>query len=99
MALIDLVGGSDYIAVSRTLCKNIGPAEAILYSEIIDQYKFYKKANKLDNNQMFYALVEDITEKTGLSADQQPRLLKKLEAKGLIKVVYKGLPRKRFICR
>lgn len=97
MALIDLIGGNNYIPVSRKLCAAIGPAEAVLYCELVDQYRFWEKCGKLDDEGMFFSTVDQIQSKIGLSKDQQPRYLKKLSSLGLIKVVRKGIPAKRFI--
>jgi hypothetical protein len=97
MALIDLIGGNNFIPVSRKLCSAIGPAEAVLYCELVDQYRFWEKCGKLDDEGMFFSTVDQIQSKIGLSKDQQPRYLKKLSSLGLIKVVRKGIPAKRFI--
>ena len=97
MALIDLVGGNNYIPVSRKLCVAIGPAEAILYCELIDQYRFWERCGKLDDEGMFFLTVEQVKSRIGLSKDQQFRYLKKLSNYGLIKTTRKGLPAKRYI--
>jgi|GEM_PF-3200844 hypothetical protein len=97
MALIDLVGGSNYLAVSRELCAAIGPGQAILYAELIDQYRFWDKCGKLDDQGMFFSTVEQIQSRTGLSKDQQPRYFQTLTKLGLICAVRKGIPAKRYI--
>ncbi len=97
MRLIDLIGGSNYIPVSRALCVAIGPAEAILYCELVDQYRFWSRCGKLDDDDMFFSTVKQIQTRTGLSKDQQPRYLRKLAELGLIKTERKGIPAKRYI--
>lgn len=97
MAIIDLVGGSDYIAVSRALCRELGPNAAVMYSELIDRYKYYKKEGKLDDEEMFYATVNDIQQKTGLSGEQQTTCITKLQQHRLVSTKRKGLPGKRHI--
>lgn len=95
--LIDLVGGNNYIPVSRKLCVALGPAEAILYCELIDQYQFWKRCDKLDDEEMFYLTIKQMEARIGLSKDLQYRYLKKLSDLGLIKTSRKGLPAKRYI--
>lgn len=97
MSLIDMVGGGDYIAVSRVLCRALGPNTAVMYSELVDRYKFYRKVGKLDDEGMFFATVEDIKEKTGLSRDQQLSCIKILREYRLISTKRKGIPAKRYI--
>lgn len=97
MALIDLIGGNNYIPVSRKLCAAIGPAEAILYCELVDQYRYWSNCGKLDDEGMFFSTVDQIQSRIGLSKDQQLRCFKKLSELGLIEVVRKGLPAKRFV--
>lgn len=97
MSLIDMVGGGDYIAVSRVLCRALGPNTAVMYSELVDRYKFYRKVGKLDDEGMFFATVEDIKEYTGLSRDQQLSCIKILREYRLISTKRKGVPAKRYI--
>ncbi len=97
MVLIDLISGNNCIPVSRELCAAIGPAEAVLYCELLDQYRFWEKCEELDDEGMFPSSVEQIQNRTGLSKDQQPRYLKKLSELGLLKVARKGIPSKRFV--
>lgn len=97
MALIDLIGGNNYIPVSRDLCAAIGPAEAILYCELVDQHRFWSKCGKLDDEGMFFSTVDQLQSRIGLSKDQQPRYLQKLTKLGLIKTVRKGIPAKRYV--
>lgn len=97
MSYIDMVGGSDYIAVSRKLCQKMGPNSAVLYSELIDRYKFYNKFGKLDDEGMFYATIDDVKDKIGLTADQQRSCFKKLQKLALVSTKRKGIPAKRYI--
>lgn len=98
MALIDLVGGSNnYIVVSRELCAAIGPEEAILYCELVDQYRFWNECGKPDDEGMFYLTVEQLKERIGMSKATQCRCLQKLSDLGLIQAVRKGIPARRYI--
>ncbi len=97
MALIDLIGGNNYIPVSRELCIAIGPAESILYCELVDQYRFWSRCGKLNEESMFFSTVEQIQSRVGLTKDQQLRCFRKLSELGLIKTERKGLPSKRFV--
>lgn len=97
MALIDFVGGSDYISVSRVLCRALGPAAAVVYSELIDEYRFYVKTNKLDSDGMFYASVDTIESKTGVGRNQQQSVLRSLVDRGLLISEKKGLPARRYV--
>lgn len=97
MSYIDFIGGSNYIAVNRVLLKSIGVIPAILYCELVDKHKYYKKEGKLDEEGMFYNTVETTEENTGLTRNQQVSGLRELSLDGLIIVKKKGIPAKRYI--
>lgn len=97
MALIDFVGGSEYITVSRSLCQKIGPAAAVVYSVLIDKYRFNQKVGKLDDEGMFNTTVDAIKHQTGVGRNQQQSIFRLLTNLGLILQKKKGMPAKRYI--
>lgn len=96
MALTDLLGGGNYLAINRKIIKYLGPAAAIMYIELVDKSSFYEELEQLDKEGMFYQTVESVEESIGLGRSQQSEAIKKLVDNGLIIYIRKGLPAKRY---
>jgi hypothetical protein len=78
MRIKEILKGSPYIIVNKKLANEIGLDAAVLYSELINRYYFFKITNKLSEDNTFYASIDDIEEATTLSRHKQNEALKKL---------------------
>lgn len=96
MDIISLLANDNYIVVNRDLIKEYGINTALLLGELASEYNYYRKQGQLVDG-MFYSTIENIQDNTGLSRHQQTKALEQLKECGLIEVVLKGLPAKRFI--
>ena len=66
-----------------------------MLSEIYSEYTYWKSRGGLQNG-WFFSTVENMYYNTGLSKHQQSVACRELEAYGIIKVHYHGMPKKRY---
>jgi hypothetical protein len=91
-----LIASGNFISVNRDLIKVFGLETAILIGELASEYDYYSKRNELDDG-CFYSTVKNIKENTGLSEYQQRQAFKILIEYGIVDIIKKGLPAKRYV--
>lgn len=96
MDIISLLASDNYIVVNKDLIKEFGINTAIMVGELASEHRYYAKNDKLDDG-YFYSTIENIQENTGLSRHQQKKALDDLKEQGIVDIVIKGIPAKRFI--
>lgn len=96
MNIVNLLASDNYIVVNKDLIKEFGINTALMLGELASEYQYYYKNNMLEND-MFFSTIENIEENTGLSKHQQKKALDELKSMGIIDVIVKGLPAKRYI--
>lgn len=96
MNIVNLLASDNYIVVNKDLIKEFGINTALMLGELASEYQYYYKNNMLENG-MFFSTIENIEENTGLSKHQQKKALDELKSMGIIDVIVKGLPAKRYI--
>ena len=96
MNLVSLLASDNYIVVNKDLIKEYGINTALMLGELASEYNYYYKNNLLEND-MFFSTIENIEDNTGLSRHQQKKTLDELKSMGIIDVIVKGLPAKRYI--
>lgn len=94
--IVSLLANDNYIVVNKDLIKEYGINTALMIGELASEYRYYFKEGKLVDG-MFFSTIENIEENTGLSRHQQTKALDELKALGIVEVVLKGLPAKRYI--
>ena len=67
-----------------------------MLSEIYSEYTYWKERDGLQQGGWFFSTVENMYYNTGLSRHQQLVACKELEAYGIIKIKYHGMPKKRY---
>ena len=82
---LDFIRADGSIIINKKLARSIGVDCAILYSEIISKYKYFKERNELTSDGYFFNTVENMEDDACLSAYQQREAIRKLEKYGLIK--------------
>jgi hypothetical protein len=87
---------SDFIRVPRSFIRKFNLNTAVMLSEIYSEYIYWKDRNELQQGGWFYSTVENMCYNTGLSKHQQLIACKELEAYGIIKIKYHGMPKKRY---
>ena len=94
--LTDLLRNDGFIIYNKNLAKNIGVNEAILYSELLSRWNYFKQRGQLTEDGFFFNTVKDLEDGTALSDYQQRRALNSLKEKGLIEMEVRGIPAKRY---
>jgi len=93
---IDKMFENDFLRLPRPFIRIFNLNTAVMLSEIYSEYTYWKNQNKLEKGGWFFSTVENMYCNTGLSKHQQLSACKELEAYGIIKVKYQGLPKKRY---
>lgn len=89
--------GSGYICVNKALMHNLGNDAAIVYAELVRNYLYYKKQDTMTDDGYFFCTVESLQENCNVSKAQQNKIFKTLAEKGLVKLDYRGLPKRRYV--
>lgn len=97
MNVISLLASDNYIIVNKELIKEIGLEESIIVGDLSSFYLYLKKQDKLNDDGFFFYSVEAMQENTSLSDYQQRKALENLKSKGIIEVIRREMPAKRFI--
>ena len=96
MSVLKLLASDNYIVVNKDLIKILNLEGAVMFGQLASEYVYWENARKLEDG-YFYSTIEDIQEKTSLTAYQQRNVIKMLEKKELINVKLMGMPAKRYI--
>lgn len=96
MGILQLISTSNFITVNKELIKALGLEEAILLGELASENDYWSNKNEIENG-YFYSTIENIEEKTTLSAYKQRKCLENLKKRNIIDVQIKGMPAKRYI--
>lgn len=83
------------ITINKALCFAIGINEAIIYSELLSRYNYFRNENKLTEDGYFYNTVDDLCLGTGLGEKAQRNAINNLVKLGLIETALKGVPARR----
>jgi len=97
MGILELLASRNFIAVNKTLIKQLGLEEAIMIGELASEMSYWEEKKQLDEDGYFYSTVENIEEHTTFKEWRQRNVLNRLKDKGLISIRVKGLPAKRYI--
>lgn len=96
MSVLCLIASGNFISVNRDLIKAFGIETALLIGELASEYDYYSKRGELTDG-CFYSTVKNINENTGLSEYQQRQAFNILKENGIVEIVKKGLPAKRYV--
>ena len=93
---LDEMFKSDFLRLPRPFIRKFNVNTAIMLSEIYSEYTYWKERDGLQQGGWFFSTVENMYYNTGLSRHQQLVACKELEAYGIIKIKYHGMPKKRY---
>ncbi len=93
---LDKMFESDFIRLPRPFVRKFNLNTAVMLSEIYSEYTYWKDRNELQQGGWFYSTIENMYYNTGLSKYQQLAACKELVEYGIIKVMYHGMPKKRY---
>jgi hypothetical protein len=94
--IYDFLRSDGSIVVNKNLSHAIGLHEAIIFSELLSKYNYFKDKEQLDDHGYFYNTADHLRRDTTLSPKQQRKAIKQLEELGLIKTHLHGVPAKRY---
>lgn len=96
MRILQLISTSNFITINKDLIKELGLEEAILLGELASEYDYWNNKNEIEDG-YFYSTIENIEEKTTLTAYKQRKCLENLKNKRIIDIQIRGIPAKRYI--
>lgn len=96
MSVLDLICSNGFITVNRVIASIVGLEAAAVLGEIATEYLYWQEHDP-DFNGEFYSTIENLENRTFLSAHSQRLALNKLQEQGWITVTKKGMPARRFI--
>lgn len=89
---VNLLRSDGSIIVNKKLARNLGLNEAVIYSELLSRYCYFKDRNILTTDGFFYNSAEDLERATTLSDYQQRKAIKLLVEKGLLLSELRNVP-------
>lgn len=89
------IAGDNFIVVNRDLITKLGLNAAVMLCELANERSYYIKSGELVGG-MFYSTIDNVQKRTGLSRRQQSKAISDLKDSGVIEVVVKGVPAKRY---
>ena len=95
MDITTLLASDSYIIVNRDLMKAIGVAEAMLLGELASEYRYWKKAKKLEDG-WFYSTGENLEDRLPFSRPTIKKATDRLEELGIIQTKLKGMSAKKY---
>lgn len=96
MSILSILSADNFITVNRTLIKELGLEEAVIIGELASEHLYWESRDELQDG-FFYSTIENVADRTGLTAYQQRTALNNLESAGLVEVKRMGMPAKRYI--
>lgn len=96
MGILHLLSSDNFIVVNRSVAEEVGMEAAVILGELASEYNYWQNNGKLEEG-YFYSTIKNLEKKTYLSAYSQRQALVKLQEKGWISIIKKGLPAKRYI--
>ena len=96
MSILNLLASDNFITVNRSIASVVGLEAAVILGELVSEYLYWKDRDGLTDG-YFFSTVENLEQKTFLSAHSQRQALEKLKEYGMVDVVKQGMPAKRYI--
>ena len=96
MSILNIIASRNYITLNKDILKEIGLEETVILGELASEYDYWYKQGKLEDG-YFFSTIENIETNTTLSEHKQRKAINNLKGLGIIEVVNKGLPKRRYI--
>lgn len=80
--------------INKMLLRKLGINPALLLTDLIDKYYYFKDRNQLNKEGFFYCTAKDLEESTTLTYHLQKKAIDYLIESGLIETQLKGVPAK-----
>ena len=95
MDIIDLLAFDNYIIVNKDLMAAVGIAEAMLLGELASEFRYWRKAGKLDDG-WFYSTCENLEDKLPFSRPTIKKATDHLEEMRILETKLMGMPAKKY---
>lgn len=95
MSILKLLASTNYITVNKTLIKELGLEEALIFGVLCSEQTYWESENKLKDG-YFFCTVDKIEELTTLSDYKQRKAINHLKEKNYIITKIEGLPATRY---
>ncbi|ACA63331.1 hypothetical protein [Lactobacillus phage c5] len=95
MNIFSVIDNDNFLCINRDAISKLGLHCATMLGELAGERYSHEQAGDLVNG-MFCATIKDIQTRTALSRHQQDVAISKLEELGIVELVIKGLPAKRY---
>ena len=96
MGILQILATDNFITVNRTVAKIVGLEAAVIFGELASEACYWQQHNP-EWDGSFFSTVDNLEERTFLSAHQQRQALQLLQEQGWITVEKRGMPARRFI--
>lgn len=94
----ELLAHDNYCVFNKCIARALKNLHAaVLLGELVNEYKYFKSNNLLDEEGMFFSTVENIEQNISLNDYEQRKALQVLKDVGIVETKQKGLPARRFI--
>lgn len=93
--IISLLAKSNYIILNKQLINKLGIKEAMVLSELCNEFDYWKGQDKLDDG-YFYSTQENIKKNISIKSTTLTSVIKSLEKRKLIQIKRVGLPCKNY---
>ena len=91
MSIINILASQNFIVLNKTLIKQLGLHNAVVLSELCQEYTYWHKEKKLKEG-WFYSSQNNISENIGLSTRQISNAVQELINQQLISIKLVGMP-------
>jgi len=94
-SILEMLNPNNKIMVDKTVANKIGILEAIMYSELMEQFSRHRQHANMDVNEFFMCPVEVLQKATTMDEVQQNEIIINLKNLNLIETSMQGIPYKR----
>ncbi len=96
MNILNLIATTNFITVNREIARIVGLEAAVVLGELASEAAYWSEHNP-EYDGSFYSTIENLEERTFLSAHSQRLALNRLQEEGWVTVEKRGMPAKRYI--
>jgi len=90
--MLELLRSDGSVTVNKSLIRKVGLIEAVVFSELVSRYCYFRDRDRLKKGGYFYNTVSDLEEATGVSKRYQLSSIAKLQRLGLLEMRVMGVP-------
>lgn len=93
----EIMASNGYIVLNKKVVRIFGLEAAAILGELTAKSKYFKERGELTDDGYFYSTIEALEENTSIKVKKQRQILSELKEQGIVDVMLRGLPAKRFI--